>query len=194
MNEFAFTLTIAYNSVSLMKSPATAKSRKTSISYTFVILALLFLAVWLPRVLQLDTFVTTDERRWLTRSANYYTAITHNDLANTIQTDHPGVTVMWAGALGFVKDYPTYAQESPGQVYYDRFEVWINENTDHRLLDLLVAGRWWMVLAISLLLTLSFLPLRVIFDAKLAIVGVLFMAWDPFHIALSRMLHLDGLR
>jgi len=176
-----------------MNAPTAVKSRAASPIYTLVVLALLFLAAWLPRVLQLDTFVTIDERRWLTRSANYYTAITHNDLSSTAQTDHPGVTVMWAGALGYLTEYPEYAQESPGQLQFNRFEFWINEYTEHKLLDLLVAGRWWIVLSISLLLALSFLPLREVFDAKLAAVAVVFMAWDPFQIALSRFLHLDGL-
>jgi len=176
-----------------MNAPTAVKSRAASPIYTLVVLALLFLAAWLPRVLQLDTFVTIDERRWLTRSANYFTAITHNDLSSTTQTDHPGVTVMWAGALGYLTEYPEYAQESPGQLQLNRFEFWINEYTEHKLLDLLVAGRWWIVLSISLLLALSFFPLREMFDARLAAACVLFMAWDPFHIALSRFLHLDGL-
>ena len=176
-----------------MNSQTVTKSRSSSPVYTLVVLALLCLAAWAPRVLHLDAFVTIDERRWLTRSANFYTAITHGDLGNTAQTDHPGVTVMWAGVLGFIKEYPQYAQEDPGQLDFDDFESWISEHTEHRQLDLLVAGRWWLALTTSLVLALSFLPLRAVFGTELAAVGVLFMAWDPFHVAHSRFLHLDGL-
>ena len=161
--------------------------------YTLISLALLFLAVWLPRALQLDTFVTIDERRWLSRSANYYTGITHGDLGSTSQTDHPGVTVMWAGTLGFIKEYPEYASDSEGQIDYGNFEYRYGNDTEHELLDLLAAGRWWIALAASLLIALSFLPLREVYDTRIAIFGVLFMGWAPFHMAHSRFLHLDGL-
>ena len=42
---------------------------------TPLLLLLLFLAVWTPRVLALDAFVTPDEPLWLYRSANFYQAI-----------------------------------------------------------------------------------------------------------------------
>jgi len=64
---------------------------------TAMIIAVLFIATWLPRVLALDAFVTIDERKWLARSANFYQALSQGDLANTFQREHPGVTVMWAG-------------------------------------------------------------------------------------------------
>jgi hypothetical protein len=37
-----------------------------------VLVALVFLAIWLPRAAGLDRFVTPDERKWLARSANFY--------------------------------------------------------------------------------------------------------------------------
>ena len=76
---------------------------------TPLVLALLFLAAWLPRTLALEQFVTIDERKWLARSANFYQAISHADFAATFQREHPGVTVMWAGTLGFLAYFPTYA-------------------------------------------------------------------------------------
>src|SRR5262245_49430271 len=90
---------------------------------TALILFVLFLAVWTPRVLALDRFVTEDERRWLTRSANFYQAITHGDWAHTFQREHPGVTVMWMGTLGFLRQYPSYAQRAPGQFGWDQEEL-----------------------------------------------------------------------
>ena len=79
---------------------------------TSVVIFLLFLAVWLPRVLDLDAFVTPDERLWLYRSANFYQAISRGDFAHTFQKEHPGVTVTWAGTLGFLQLLPGYAEES----------------------------------------------------------------------------------
>ena len=81
-----------------------------------IILITLFIAAWLPRVVALDAFVTIDERKWLARSANFYHAISEGDLANTFQREHPGVTVMWAGTLGFLQKFPDYVTQTPGQV------------------------------------------------------------------------------
>ncbi len=84
--------------------------------HTPLVVLLLFLAAWVPRVLALDAFVTPDEPLWLFRSANFYQAISQGDFAHTFQKEHPGVTVTWAGTLGFLKLLPGYAQEGPGQL------------------------------------------------------------------------------
>ena len=161
---------------------------------TFLILLALFLATWLPRVVGLEHFVTIDERKWLARSANFYQAVAHADWANTFQREHPGVTVMWAGALALLQEYPTYAQDAPGQFAWEReyFETWITENTPYTPLALLAAGRRLIVLLISLAIALGFLPLRRLLGATIAAVATLFVAWDPFAIAMSQQLHPDG--
>ena len=78
----------------------------TSRLRTSLILLALFLAAWLPRVVALDAFVTVDERKWVARAANFTYALSHGDLAATYQHEHPGVTVMWAGALGLAQKFP----------------------------------------------------------------------------------------
>ncbi len=75
----------------------------------------------------LDQFVTIDERKWLARSANFYYALAHGDLAATFQREHPGVTVMWAGTLGFLQRFPAYAQQAPG--YFDWNQQWIERGS-----------------------------------------------------------------
>ncbi len=75
---------------------------------TFWIMVVLFFCAWIPRVVALDAFVTVDERKWLARSANFLYALAHGDFANTFQREHPGVTVMWAGALGILQKFPDY--------------------------------------------------------------------------------------
>ncbi len=162
---------------------------------TGLILLGLFLAAWAPRVIGLDDFVTIDERKWLARSANFYEAVVQGDLANTFQREHPGVTVMWAGTLGFLGEYPEYAREAPGQFAWDReyLEEWLQESAGRDPLDLLTAGRWWIVLIISLVITASYFPLRILLGEMIALFGTLYLAWSPFYVALSRQLHPDGL-
>ena len=159
------------------------------------LLLLLFLAAWLPRTLALDRFVTADERRWLARSANFYHALAHGNLADTFQREHPGVTIMWAGTLGLLQEFPDYAQQSPGQFgWEDEFlEAWLLDATTHTPLALLAAGRRWVALAIALLITAAYFPLRRLFGAPAAVLAALLVAWDPFFVALSRQLHPDGL-
>ena len=147
----------------------------------------------MPRVQGLDRFVTPDEPTWLYRSANFYRAISRGDFAGTFQREHPGVTVMWAGALAFLQKLPHYAEEGPLQLGEGELEPWLRDHSTVEPLQLLVAARWWMVLWIALITTAAYFPLRRLFGAPIAALAVLMMAWDPFLIALSRLLHLDGL-
>lgn len=155
---------------------------------------LLFLAAWLPRVWALDAFVTPDERKWLARSANFAYAVSHGDLAQTFQREHPGVTVMWAGALGLLQEFPDYAEKAPGYFAWDteQIESWLADATMLEPLGLLTAGRWWVVLGVALAIALGFLPLRRLLGEWPAVFASLWLAWDPFAVALSRQLHPDG--
>ncbi len=177
-----------------MTAAASSPPRNRRLRTSLVLLAL-FLAAWAPRVVALDKFVTIDERKWLARSANFYQAVNHGDLANTFQREHPGVTVMWAGTLGLLREYPEYATDAPGQFAWDRehIEAWLTEEAGVNPLDLLAAGRWWVVLGVALAVTASYFPLRRLFGELLAIFGTLYIAWSPFYVALSRQLHPDGL-
>lgn len=156
--------------------------------------ALLMLAIWLPRALRLDQYVTDDEQKWLARSANFYWAVVHSDFAGTRQREHPGVTVMWAGALGFLWRYPAYAQDAPGLVDWGDNEMdKIVRAHGEAPLRLLAAGRTVLVLAITVTLTVALLYAIELLGWASALLGFGLIAFDPFHIALSRLLHLDGL-
>ncbi|MFN8464381.1 MAG: glycosyltransferase family 39 protein [Caldilineaceae bacterium] len=161
---------------------------------TFWIMVVLFFCAWIPRVVALDAFVTVDERKWLARSANFLYALAHGDFANTFQREHPGVTVMWAGALGILQKFPDFLQKSPGYFTWDdqMIEAWLKTSTTHTPLELLAAGRWWIVLGVALLLALSFLPMRRLLGDALAALALVMIAWMPWSVALSRQLHPDG--
>ncbi|MBN2115277.1 MAG: glycosyltransferase family 39 protein [Anaerolineales bacterium] len=152
----------------------------------------LILALALPRLLALDHFVTTDERLWLERSGRFYYALAHRDFAATFQRSHPGVTVMWAGLTGYTRVYPEYRESYQDQ---DRpIGLGTLSKRDFNLpLRILAAGRRTMVLLHVLVLGLSFLFARRLFGTLPALAGFLLIAFDPFHIALSKVLHLDGL-
>jgi len=152
----------------------------------------LILIMGIPRLPGLNSFVTTDETLWLVRSGNFYYALTHHDFAATFQKSHPGVTVMWAGLTGYMRVYPSYQEEYAGQNRPIGLGV-LSKRDPTLPLQILSAGRQMMVLFHILTLGLGFLFALRLFGMKPALIGFLLIAFDPFHIALSRVLHLDGL-
>lgn len=159
-----------------------------------VALLVFVLAFWLPRGLALDRVVTPDEKRWLRRSGDFYQALLQGDFANTYQSGHPGVTTMWIGAAGFLWLYPAYAYEGPGQGARKEQEIGdFLRVQGQEPLDMLGASRVLMVLAVAVIMGAAFLAALRLVGFLPAFVGLLFIAADPFHIAFSRLLHLDGL-
>lgn len=156
--------------------------------------AVVLAAFLLPRLTSLDHFVNSDERKWMARSGNFYHALVRGDWPATFQKEHPGVTVTWAGTLGLLLTYPDYAWEAEGTYTGERLEMetFLRDRGVSEL-EVLVAGRRVMVLAGALALLAAFLLLARVLGLAPALLGALLLAFDPFHIALTRMLHVDGL-
>jgi 4-amino-4-deoxy-L-arabinose transferase-like glycosyltransferase len=154
-------------------------------------LTLILLATLIPRVVGLGQFATADEYLWVRRSANFYCAISQGDWAGTFQRQHPGVTTTWAGLLSFLVVAPDYAsgcQQVDNQNYE---QILRGQGIDP--LALLRTGRLFMVLFSTCALAIGYLYARRLIGPWPALAGCLLVAFDPFHIAHSRLLHLDGL-
>ena len=147
-------------------------------------------AILLPRIFSLDSYVTTDENLWAVRSANFYYGLGQRDFYD--KTTHPGITTMWAGTAGFLWRFPEYRGIGIGNVNSTKYKNTLDEYGFKRT-DLLAAGRVIMVLANTAALVIGFIYAKQLFGLLPAVVGFLFIAFDPFHIAHSRLLHLDGL-
>jgi hypothetical protein len=145
-----------------------------------------------PRLVALDRFITADEHKWATRSANYYYALRHGEYASTYQREHPGVTIMWAGAAGLLWCFPEYGVVGKAQASVGEYEGILAEH-GCKMVDLLASARFCMVVAHTIVLLLAFLYARRTLGLVPAFLGVLFIAFNPFHVAHSRLLHLDGL-
>jgi len=153
------------------------------------------LASLIPRIAGLDQYVITDEVPWLVRSANFYYALGQKDFSETYVAEHPGVITMWIEGLVYLFEFPQY--RSFGQGYFDsdkysRFEEFITSQGVEPL-DLLVKSRILTVIINTALLLLSFHYTRLLVGAKPALFSFLLIAFDPFHIATTRLAHLDGL-
>jgi hypothetical protein len=160
----------------------------------FVAFTGLFMAFLLPRGLALNRLVTPDEVTWLTASSNFYWSLTHADLAHTYQLEHPGVTTMWAGTAGFAWRFPEYQSKGPGQMSLAEQEPGsVLRSLGHDPLELITTGRAFLVIGIVLVLAAAFLCAIPLFGLWLAVIGFLLIAFDPFHIAHSRLLHQDGI-
>jgi hypothetical protein len=152
------------------------------------------ISVLLMRGLALDRFVTPDEAAWLGRSASFYDALLHRDFARTFQHSHPGVTATWAGALAFRWHYPSLASVADERTLknWQRVEPFLREH-GYQPMDILATARAFMVLGTAAALGAAFLFAARLIGLWPALIGFLLIALDPFHVALTRLLHLDGL-
>jgi len=156
-------------------------------------LALILIALAVPRATNLDRFVTPDEPKWLHRSANFLTALVQKDYKHTFQREHPGVTIMWASAAGFLVSNPDYVKSGPGQLErigdFHRFL----KDIDIDPVSPLKASRIISALGIIAVLFMALYYARQVFGIPIAMLGFIFVAFNPFSIALTRLLHLDGM-
>lgn len=153
---------------------------------------LLAVALFVTRGFSLDQFVTTDETPWLMRSANFYFALGQRDFAKTNQDKDPGVTTMWVNTAAFLIEAPQYRGFGEGyfKAYID-FDNFVNSKgiDPHQIL---VTGRKIMLAEEILLLLIAFGFSIQIFGVIPSFTVFMLIAVDPFHIALTRVSHLDG--
>lgn len=152
----------------------------------------LSLALLLPRIGGLGSFVTADEPTWGKRAANFYYSLRHGNYAGTYQTGHPGVITMWAGALGYHLQFPDYVrvgQENLGDTKL--FDIFQNRQVNP--MKILATARLAIVLVVCLTLLFAWLYARQLFDLLTCAIGFFLLALEPMHVAHSRFLHTNGL-
>ncbi len=149
----------------------------------FIILGgLLIAVVCLPRIMGLTYHWSSDETTWLNRSHSFATALQQRDFADTSQSYHPGVTTMWIGALAIWRDYGKTLSIAPNLVTQSFLSP-----------ELLARARLLVALITALTILLAGLLLQRLLGNTIALVGILFLALDPFFLAESRRLHNDAL-
>jgi 4-amino-4-deoxy-L-arabinose transferase-like glycosyltransferase len=137
------------------------------------------LAALLPRVLDLGAFLDSDERNfWLGRSHEFLQALQSGSFADTAISTHPGVTTMWLGSAGIL-------------LRRTLLEWGLIDSLPFPLL--LALMRLPVALVHTAGVLVGYALLRRMFPAALATLAALLWATDPFVIAYSRILHVDGL-
>lgn len=132
-----------------------------------------------PRVADLGIFVTVDEANfWIARSQIFLNALRSGDFAATAISTHPGVTTMWLGAAGMILQRSLVDHGLVTSVTYATALTFL---------------RLPAALAHTACILAGFALLRRMLPAPAALLAALFWAADPFVIAYSRLLHVDGL-
>lgn len=164
---------------------------------------MIFALALLPRLLTLDAFVTWDEPTWVFRSARFLEALRHARWADTVQAGHPGVTTMWAGALGVALH--SSADPAAGQALADVIaagELDVQDTSALRVLgEFLPLARLPVAVLTALTVAAFYWLARRLFDPSAssgqalptALLAALLLACDPFFLAHSRLLHVDAL-
>ena len=161
-----------------------------------VALALFLLALG-PRAFGLDVFITPDERRWIERSVQFFSALSVGDFADTFQTGHPGVTTKWTGTLGLLVKYligatvPSQArQPSLAGLWAFLEAVPVRPSVS---VDYLPVMRFPTVLLTSACVVAVYFMVRRIFGDRVALLSGVLLALDPLYLSHSRVIHHDAL-
>ncbi len=167
-----------------------------------IIIIILGLALRVPT---LGEFVTIDEPLWVNRSHYFLGGLLFaayecpaiefgrsfetTGKACTFQTGHPGITTMWSGTLGLLLYY--WQTVYPDGINLPTFlQTLTTDSLDPALIRL---TRLPLTIVASLFLGLYYILLKRLFNNQIALIATLLVTLSPFHIALSRVLHHDGL-
>ena len=169
------------------------RGRFTPLLLEIIALGLIGALIWLPRRVTLNRVVITDEINWFDRSGNFWLALKQGNYAETYQKEHPGVTLMWIGAAAYQQSYRDYQIENPE--YADRLTLnyFVDGVSKQNPLAILVESRKILALVNTLILLLAYWYARRMIGIGPALLGFALIAFDPFHLALTRVMHLDGL-
>ncbi len=156
---------------------------------TKIQLLIIIIIAFIPRLLDLNAFLTLDESLWLDRSRNFLLALQGHDWGETFQTGHPGVITMWSGGLGLLWYGLTH-----GLLQNGTFTSFLQALTwDNRPLDLLFYLRLPTGIITSVGIGGIYYLLSRLFSQRVALVAGLLLALDPIYLAHSRILHHDAL-
>jgi len=147
----------------------------------------------LPRLWDLHRFITWDELFWTQGSIRFLVALAEGRLADTFVIGQPGVITLWLGAL--VQWLRTLAQSG----------AWVGlthlAQTQYQVQDtelLRAIARFWPGTPVMTALFTAVVVAGVYWLARLllgrrpALLGALLLAFDPFFLAHSRVMALDG--
>ena len=179
---------------------------------------LVFALAFIPRALSLGTFLTADEDDQLAFAAQFLSAMLNKDWAGALVLGYPGVPTLTMGALGLWLRYqfsllhlPAWsvaslfqspaaqtAADLPYRIYLPlalnappAIQTMLATVQDNPL-RYIPTMRLVMVTVASLSIVLIFVMLQSLVSPKPALLATLLIAFDPFFLANTRILHVDA--
>ncbi len=154
-------------------------------------LAILLVAL-IPRLLGLSLFLTADEDDQLRFAAGFLTAMLAGNWAQAVLLGYPGVPTMAFGGLGLGLRYWLHAWGlSPLPNAGPDLASTLRTVADYPL-AYIQAARLPMAVVASLAVLAMYWLMRRLLGGRIALVAALFIAFDPFFMAHSRILHVDA--
>ena len=152
----------------------------------------IFLLALIPRLLGLDTFLTADEDDQLRFAAGFLTAVLAGDWARAVLLGYPGVPTMAFGGLGLGLRYLLHLWGlAPLPAAGPDLASTLSHVADHPL-AYIQAARLPMALMASLAVLGMYLLMQRLLGRRIALFAALLIAFDPFFLAHSRVLHVDA--
>lgn len=158
---------------------------------------LVLLVALLPRLFQLDRFITADEILFLDHAREFLQGLATGDPWLTLGIGYPGVTLAWANALGLLV---LYGLSRLGLVGIPSANFSLSQflaAADVQPLPYYVTGRIVSALLITVLLLLFFVMTRRLLASErqpwgglVATLGVFLLALDPYVLGYSRLMHI----
>jgi 4-amino-4-deoxy-L-arabinose transferase-like glycosyltransferase len=154
-----------------------------------------FVLALLPRVLNLNVFITFDEPKWMGEYAvGFLLALMRGEFAATYQTLYPGVTIMWFASAGLTAQYllgkalgGLWPSVMGLQEYLEAVPV-LPVST-----RFLTAERLPFALTTSVAVVLVYFLVEKLFNRRIAFLSAAMIALDPFSLAYSRLVLPDAL-
>jgi len=176
------------NPKSQILNPAVRNSRFVIWSFAICSFAL--------RLAPLGRYVTPDEPAWVYRAIRFADALSARAWAAVPSTGHPGVTTMWLGTLGVAIRRLLDPAASGTHLDWIRHLAWLAPENGEAFRHLALFLPWGRV-AVALVTTLSLVVLHPLlarlFDRRVALLTIGLLAFDPFLIGHSGLLHTDAL-
>ncbi len=158
----------------------------------------LFLAILLPRLLNLDAFMTADEDDQIMFANHFLKSALNGEWGKALVLGYPGVPTVILGAIGVGARYLAhYAGWLPLPWVTADFNTTVNQLTTsfgvfQYPMDFLLWVRVPMAVTASLSILGIYVLAKHLLDERLALLGTLIIAFDPFILAHSRVIHVDA--
>ena len=157
-----------------------------------------FLIALLPRLLGLDTFLTADEDDQIMFANHFLKSALLGDWSGALVLGYPGVPTLVLGAAGVGLRYAFHYQGwlplpwVTGDLMTTLNQVTTRFGVFEYPLDFLLWVRVPLAVVAALSILGIFLLAKRLVDERVALLGTLIIAFDPFILAHTRVIHVDG--